>query len=583
MSEIPPFTYAELLNRTLQMQKSIARNYLQNLSGYHHDVRDIALTYANFYSKMLVNPAEFVKVYVYGLDFMQGWQNAWGSVFTPGAQPSAIEPQPGDKRFREEEWNTIPYFNFIKQTYLLVEKLWMQVVDEVEMDEPARRKLDFYTSQYSNAFSPTNFLLTNPGALKLAAETGGQSLWQGFQNLIKDLEKGKITQVEENAFEVGKDLAITPGSVVFENDLIQLIQYAPVTKKVFSIPLLVIPPWINKYYVLDMKPENSLVRFLTEQGVTVFMVSWRNPKPGMADFSFEDYVRNGALQAIEVVTAISGAPKINTLGYCLGGTLLGIASSVLGARSNENALNSATFLATMLDFSDIGPLGDVIDSALVCKLERGELIKDGVLDGRDMETAFNLIRVNDLVWNYVVNNYLKGITPLPFEAMFWTNDNTNLPAAMYIYYMRNMILENKLSRKNALHLCGAAIDLEKINCPVTVIGFEDDTISPAVTNYTTTRLVSGPVEFILGESGHVMGVVNPPSKKRYGHYLNGNTDGSFEDWKKTSAYVKGSWWSTWAKSLIDRSGKEIPAPSKAGNAAYKVIEPAPGRYVKEKC
>lgn len=574
---------AALVNWCMQAHKSISRNYLRNLSGYHHDVRDITSTYTDFCTKLVATPSELVKVYLLGLDYLKGWQDIWANVFFESGKPPVTEPQAGDKRFKDEEWNNVPWFNFMKQTYLLTEKLWMNVVDEVEMDDRARRKLGFYTRQYSDALSPTNFLFSNPSALKLAGETNGQSLLQGFQNLIKDLEKGKITQVEENAYEVGRDLAITQGSVIYENELMQLIQYAPATKNTFSIPLLIIPPWINKFYVLDLKPENSLIKFLVEQGITVFAVSWYNPQPGMGDVSFEDYIEKGALQAITVAKDISGAKKINTLGYCLGGTLLGIAFAILGEKSGANPVNSATFLAAMLDFSDIGPLGDVIDSALVHKLERGELMHNGLLDGRDMETAFNLIRVNDLVWNYVVNNYLMGRTPEPFEVMYWTNDNTNLPADMYIYYMRNMILENKLSRKNALHLCGVPVNLENISCPVMVIGFAEDNISPAATNFITTELVSGPVNFILGESGHVMGVVNPPGKKKYGHYVDGPLLKGLSAWKQGAKRVSGSWWPTWAEWLVTLSGKEVTAPAKPGNANYTIIEPAPGRYVKQKC
>lgn len=577
-----PLQPAAMINSLVKAQTSIAHNYLRNLSGYHHDVRDIALTYANFYTKLMADPSELIKMYSLSLDYLKGWQDVCANILCNEQKEPVIRPQQGDKRFTDREWEENPLFNFMKQTYLLTEKLWMQVVDEVEMDKQARKKLDFYTSQYSDALAPTNFLFSNPSALRLAAETNGQSLWHGFQNLIKDLEKGKITQVEDTAYEVGSSLATTPGSVIYQNELMQLIQYAPATKKTFGIPLLVIPPWINKFYVLDLKPENSLVKFLVEKGITVFMVSWRNPQSGMGDVTFEDYIEKGALKAIDVAKEISGAEKINTLGYCLGGTLLGIACAILGAKPNM-PVNSATLLATMLDFSDIGPLGDVIDSALVSKLERGELMHDGLLDGRDMETAFNLIRANDLVWNYVVNNYLKGITPLPFEVMYWTNDNTNLPAGMYIYYMRNMILENKLSRKNALTLCSTPVNLENITVPITVIGFVDDNISPAATNFITTDLVGGPVNFILGESGHVMGVVNPPSKKKYGHYTGGTLGKGIEGWKQTAKYTTGSWWPAWATWLVELSGNEVAAPAKAGNNKYKAIEPAPGSYVKEKC
>ena len=307
-----------------------------------------------------------------------------------------------------------------------------------------------------------------------------------------------------------------------------------------------------------------------------------NPKSEMGNVTFDDYVAKGALNAIETANKISGSKKINTLGYCLGGTLLSVACSILSTSQKENPVNSASFLASMIDFADIGPMRAIIDKALISKLERGELMRNGILNGADMETAFNLIRPNDLIWNYVVSNYLKGIKPTAFDIMYWTNDNTNLPGAMYVYYMRYMILENKLSRKNALTINNRPIDIGKINIPVFVIGLKEDTISPAVTTFTTTELVSGSVEFILGYSGHVMGAINPPTKNKYGYSLDGKLGKGFEEWQKTAKHVEGSWWTAWLERLTKLSGKEITAPLKAGNETFKVIEPAPGRYVKEK-
>jgi polyhydroxyalkanoate synthase len=465
---------------------------------------------------------------------------------------------------------------------LLLEQLALQIVDEIEMDDPDRRRLDFYTKQYAALLSPSNFLFTNPEALELAKETNGESLWKGFENFVSDIEKGRISQVDETAFEVGKNLATTPGSVIYENELIQLIQYTPRTKNVQEIPLLIIPPWINKFYILDLKPEKSFVKYMVEQGFTVFIISWKNPSPGMGYLTFDDYVDKGSLKAIEMAKDISGAEKINVLGYCLGGTLLGVAASILAARKSP-IINTLTFLASMIDFSYIGPMGDVINGALVNKLERGELLKDGVMHGHDMERAFNLIRAKDLIWNYVVDNYLKGMPPSIFDVMYWTNDNTNLPASMYIYYMKEMIFKNKLVQKNSLHICNTPIDIGKIDVPVFIIGMESDYISPPQTVFVTSELVSGPVEFILGESGHVMGTINPPTKNKYGYYLNGKLGNGFDEWVKTAKFHQGSWWTAWSERLKEKSGKQIPAPKFSGNKTYKMIEPAPGRYVKEKC
>lgn len=580
------FNLGEFFTCLLQVHQRTACNYLRNYSGYHHDIRDIVLTYSNVISKLLVSPSEILKVSMYSYECsLAQLELVRKFLFEPPEekQVSIIEAAPGDRRFSASEWTAHPFFSFLRQNYLLAERLSRQIAKEIDIGGKTQKKFSFYTSQYMNAFCPANFFFTNPEALKLAIETQGKSIRDGFNNLIKDLEKGRITQTDETAFKVGENLAVTPGAVIYEDKLMQLIQYTPASKTVSEIPLLIIPPWINKYYVLDLQTGNSFVKYLVEHGITVFMISWKNPKAGMGYLKLDDYIELGALKAIDVVRDICGVEKINTLGYCLGGTLLGIACAILAKRKTENSVASATFLAAMIDFSDIGPMRDVIDGALIRKLERGELLKDGILNGHDMETAFNLIRVNDLVWYYVINNYLKGKQPSAFDVIYWTNDNTNLPADMYVYYMKYMILENKLSRKNALRICDTPVDIGKIDVPVYVIALKDDIISPAITSFATTQLVNGPVEFILGESGHVMGVVNPPSRKKYGCYLDGKLGDGFEEWKKTARYSEGSWWEPWLERLMTLSGNKIPSPLKAGSGLYPVIEPAPGKFVKEKC
>jgi polyhydroxyalkanoate synthase len=585
MEEIKEFNFLNLFKRLTDANNKIIQNYFENFSAYHHDNRDIVLTYFDFFSKLAINPHEIFKIQNFCVDAFQQQLKIWNDTFIYSQDtknPSVVDSQKSDPRFLAKEWTDYPYFNFLKQNYLLIEKLSKKIIDEVEIEEKTHKRLGFYNEQYLDALSPSNFLITNPEVLKLAFETKGNSLWDGFNNLVNDIEKGKITQSDESAFEIGKNLAISPGAVIYENDLIQLIQYSPSTKKVNEIPLLIVPPWINKFYILDLQPENSFVKFMVDKGITVYMISWRNPSPGMGDLTFDDYVKEGALKAIEVVQEISSVKKINVLGYCLGGTLLSVAVAILSNDKKSNPINTATFLASMIDFSYIGPMGDVINESLIKKLERGDLLKDGIMHGHDMERAFNLIRANDLVWKYVVNNYLKGLKPNAFDVLYWTNDNTNLPAKMYVYYMRNMIFENKLSRKNALTICNTPIDIGKIEFPVFVVGFSKDYISPAKTAFTTTELVSGPVEFILGESGHVMGAINAPSKNKYGYYLNGKLGGSFEDWKKTAKFFSGSWWTPWSERLLENSGKQISSPEKPGNEKYKIIEPAPGKYVKEK-
>lgn len=580
------FSFPELINNTLKISQRFCTNYLKNASGYHHDNRDIALTYIDYLSKVLIKPNQLTKVQQSYLTFFKEQQMLWQNIFTPPNSLAKLLPIPYDKvdrRFLAKEWSEYSYFNFIKQNYFLLEQLSKNIIEETEMDEKKKKKLEFYTEQYMDLLSPANFLATNPEALKHAMETHGKSLWDGFNNLTNDVEAGRITQVDASLFEVGTNLATTAGSVVFENELIQLIQYSSATTKTHEIPLLIIPPWINKFYILDINQQKSFVKFLVEQGITVYMISWRNPTTAMEHLMFDDYVTQGALKAIEVTQAIANVKKINTLGYCLGGTLLGVASAIVSVKKERNPINTATFLASMIDFSDIGPMGDVIDEALVKKLERGEMLNGGIMHGHDMERAFNLIRAGNLIWYYAVNNYLLGLNPSAFDIMYWTNDNTNLPAKMYIYYMRYMILENKLSKKNQLTICQTPIDIGKIEFPVIVVGLSEDYISPAKTTFVTTHLVNGQVEFILGGSGHVVGAINPPSKKKYGYYLNGNLGGSFEEWRNSANYFDGSWWTPFTERLIKHSGNEITAPQKEGNETYKIIEPAPGRYVKEKC
>ncbi len=590
MENIPEIDYQELTTEMTKAGQKIMENYFDNKSSYNHDLRDIVHAYTEFSSKLAAAPKEMEKIQELYKGFFSNQRELWKRIterqsgVTKNYVP-VITPEKNDKRFKAPEWDEAPYhFDFIKQSYLLASKLMQEIIETSEVADKTKKKLSFFTQQYTDALSPSNFIATNPEALKLAKETNGKSLVDGLKNMLADIEKGRISQTDMSAFEPGRNIAITPGAVIFENDLMQLIQYTPTTKNVYETPLVIVPPWINKYYILDLRPENSLVKFIVDQGVTTYIISWKNPLPGKGDFTFDDYVTKGSLKAFEVAQAVSATKKINAFGYCLGGTLLSTTLAILSANTKvDNPVKSATFVATMVDFSDVGPMGDVIDNALIKKLERGDLLIDGVMHGHDMETAFNLIRANDLVWSFVVNNYLKGKTPTPFDVLYWTNDNTNLPAKMYLYYLKYMVYENKLSRKKALRICNTPIDIGKIDIPVLVIGLKEDHISPPHTTFTTTELVSGPVEFILGESGHVMGVANPPSKNKYGYYLDGKLENGFEAWEESAKFYTGSWWTAWSERLIKKSGKQKLATKKLGNSKFKVIEPAPGRYVKEKC
>lgn len=576
----------DVIEESFRASQRIARNYFENISGYQHDLRDMATTFTVFVSKVWIDPQEVFKMQACYMDYLLKQQQLFTTAFTRSdpdtGPPNIVQPSPEDKRFKAPEWNEQPLFAFIKQNYLLATDLTRNLIRTVDIEEKQKRKILFYVNQYLDALSPSNFPGTNPEVIKLTTETKGENFRSGFRNLLADIKNGRISQTDHSAYEVGKNLATTPGDVIYQNELIQLIQYQPSGKEVYENPLLIIPPWINKYYIFDLQPENSFVRFLVDKGHTVFIISWKNPDPSMHETSFDDYVAKGILKASEVIQSVANGKKINMLGYCLGGTLLGVALAVMHARKNV-PVESATFLATMLDFSDVGPMGDVIDHALVRKLERGELQRQGVMHGHDMEKAFNLIRANDLVWYFVINNYLKGNTPRPFDVLYWTNDNTNLPAKMYSYYLRQMVLENKLSRKNALRICDAPIDLAQIKTPAFVFATREDHISPAKTVFTTTDLLSGPVEFMLGDSGHVLGVANPPSRKKYGYSRFGKTGAGFEAWKESAQYFTESWWIPWSEWLSEHSGGKVKAPQARGNKEYAAIEPAPGSYVMERC
>lgn len=578
-----PFSFQKLFSGLLKANQKIVFNYLENFSGYNHDLRDISLAYFHFFTELFINTGDITKVQDLYFQFLIRQEKLRENIFIESIAGNQQIKSPGnDKRFLSDEWNKYPYYHFLWQNHLLTEQFIMKVLDEVEMSDARKKKLRFYTKQYLDLHSPANFLYTNPEVLELAMKTNGDSLWKGFNNFINDLENGKITQTDESAFEVGKNIAITPGEVIYENELIQLIQYAPTTETVYKIPLLIVPPWINKYYVLDLQKENSFIKFLVEQGITVFIISWRNPMPGMGNITFDNYVDKGVISAIDAVREINQVQKINILGYCLGGTILGVTASILKARKKD-VINTITFLAAMIDFTDIGPMGAVIDSALIKKMERGELLRNEILHGHDMERAFNLIRANDLVWKYVINNYMKGTLPKAIDVMYWTNDNTNLPSKMYLYYLKHIIYENKLSKKDALRICDTLVDIGKINEPVYIIAFKEDYISPPATVFTTSELVKGTVEFILGESGHVMGAINPPARMKYGHFHDGKLGSGYAEWQKTAKYSKESWWLPWSTKLRKQSGEKIIAPKNLGNDKYIELEPAPGSYVMEKC
>jgi polyhydroxyalkanoate synthase len=494
-------------------------------------------------------------------------------------EPVAV-PDKNDRRFQAPEWQQLPYFDYLKQAYLLNARWISELIDFAELDAHDKHKLRFYARQWIDAASPANFPATNPEVLKLAQESQGASLLQGIENLNADLQKGRISMTDENAFEVGRNLALTPGAVVYQNDLMQLIQYRPSTDAVYERPLLIVPPCINKYYILDLQPENSFVAYAVAQGHTVFLVSWRNVPPELGSITWDEYLERGVIQAIDTVQAICEVPQINLLGFCIGGTLVGAALALLKAKGRE-PVASLTLLTAMLDFSDTGDLGVFVDEAYVTQREQ-EFAEGGVLQGKELALTFCSLRANELIWNYVVNNYLKGQQPPAFDLLYWNSDSTNLPGAMYAYYLRHTYLENNLRVPGKLTMCGVRVDLSSIKAPTYVLAAREDHIVPWKTAYQSTQLLGGDNTFVLAASGHIAGVVNPPAKNKRHHWVNATTPATADDWLAAAEQHPGSWWTHWSGWLAEYGGTMV-APRVPGNARYPVVEAAPGSYVKHRC
>ena len=507
------------------------------------------------------------------------WQSALTREAGRDATPIA-PPDRGDRRFSSAEWQRIPWFDYLRQSYLINSRFLSDWIEALEAEPRAKERLRFIARQFSDAMSPANFAATNPDALKLALETRGESLTQGIRQLLEDVHKGRISITDESVFEVGKNLAVTEGAVVFENELIQLIQYNPVTPTVFRRPLVMFPPCINKYYILDLQPENSLVRYTVEQGHPVFMVSWRNITEELDHLTWDDYIEKGVLKALEVASAICAAEKVNALGFCVGGTMLGAALAVMAAKG-ENRVESATFLASMLDFSGTGDIGLFIDEASVAMREAA-IGKGGIMPGRDLALVFSALRANDLVWSYVVNNYLKGKSPEAFDLLYWNADSTNLPGPMYCWYVRNTYLENRLHEPGKTEVLGVPVDLGKIAVPAYVLATREDHIVPWRTAYGTTQLLGGEMRFVLGASGHVAGIINPASKGKRSHWIGAKLAADPGQWLAVGEERPGSWWTDWSAWLEGFGGERVKARTRPGNAKFKLIERAPGRYVKHR-
>ena len=498
-----------------------------------------------------------------------------------GKRETLAEPEPGDRRFAAKEWRENPYYDYLKQSYLLAAQYLEQLVDAAELDAQAKERARFAARQWIDAMCPANFPATNPAALRQALDTRGESLARGLANLLGDVQKRRISQTNESAFEVGRNIAITPGDVVYENELIQLIQYKATTPEVARRPLVIIPPCINKYYILDLQPENSFVAYAVAEGNTVFMVSWRNVEAEQGHYTWDDYLELGVFEALRVASDITKSKDVNALGFCVGGTLLGAALAVLSQKKDDRVA-SATFLAAMLDFSETGQIGLFVDEPSVTMRE-ATIGAGGILPGRDLAFVFSSLRANDLVWPYVVNNYLLGGDPAAFDLLYWNSDSTNLPGPMYCYYLRNTYLENRLRQPGALVNCGVPVDLGKIDLPIFVVATREDHIVPWRSAYRTLHLLGAKEKsFVLGASGHIAGVINPAAKKRRSHWVSDSYPNDPADWLSNATERPGSWWPLWSGWLARHSGGKRKAPPKTGNAKYTPIEPAPGRYVRHR-
>ena len=494
--------------------------------------------------------------------------------------PVAV-PDKTDRRFHAPEWQQLPYFDYVKQAYLINSRWLTELVETAELPREAKNKLRFFTRQMIDAAAPANFASTNPEVIKLAAATNGDSLARGLEHLRADIEKGRISMTDEAAFEIGRNIAVTPGTVVYENELMQLIQYQPATATVHARPLVMVPPCINKFYILDLQPANSFVRYAVEQGHTVFMVSWRNVPAAMGHLTWDQYLEDGVIKAMNVARDVCAVAQVNVLGFCVGGTLVGAALAVLEAQGNQAAA-SATLLTTMLDFSDSGELAVFIDEAYVKQREQ-DFAHGGVLRGKELALTFSSLRANDLIWNYVVNNYLKGGTPDAFDLLYWNSDSTNLPGAMFVYYVRNTYLENNLRVAGKLSNCGVPVDLSSVAMPAYILATREDHIVPWKTAYQSTQLLGGDIKFVLAASGHIAGVVNPAAKNRRNYWTAEALPPDADAWFAGAKSCAGSWWPDWINWLAGHAGGQMPAPAAPGNENYPPIEAAPGRYVRERC
>ena len=577
-------TYAEVARRASHLITEHIQRQLKKGISPPADELGIAQAFMDMISKLLTNPYKLAQAQMNMVwDYFSLWQNSMLRFVGMSANP-VVTPAKSDKRFRDEEWQEHFLFDFIKQSYLIAAHHIHGTVENTEgLDEQTHKKVSFYTRQYIDALSPSNFALTNPEVFRTTVQTNGQNLLKGLNNLLRDIEEGgghlRVRMTDTSAFELGENVATTPGKVIFQNEMMQLIQYTPMTAKVLKRPLLVIPPWINKFYILDLREKNSYIRWCVEQGHTVFVISWVNPDERLAEKTFDSYLKEGVLDALDAIEKQTGEKEVNAVGYCLGGTLLATALAYLAAKK-EKRIAAATFFTALTDFTEPGELGVFIDEGQVSSLEK-KMFERGYLDGAEMATTFNMLRANDLIWSFVVNNYLMGKDPFPFDLLYWNSDSTRMPAKMHSFYLRKMYMENKLVEPGGISIDGVPIDLSKIKVPCYFISTIEDHIAPWKSTYMGARHLGGPVRFVLGGSGHIAGIVNPPAANKYGYWVNpaSKLPKNADEWFTHATQYPGSWWTDWQTWVTEHDTDQVPARDPA-KGKLKAIEDAPGSFVK---
>ncbi len=573
----------QIAERSQQLLQSLATDpKIFGVDGKAADQLRLAPLIHELLSRMTRNPISLIETQLtFWQNYIELWQTTSKKLLGHHIDP-VIKPSPGDRRFSDVTWDDNAIFNFIKQSYLLTSRWMTQFVDGIDdLDDKTRQKIDFYTRQFVDAMAPNNFVATNPEVLRATLASGGDNLLKGFNHLLEDLNRGQgklaIKMSDPDAFDIGRTLATTPGKVVYQNDLMQLIQYEPTTANVHKRPLMIIPPWINKYYILDLQSHNSFIKYALDQGLTVFVVSWVNPDERHAEKTFEDYMLEGPLSALDAIEQATGEAEINVIGYCLGGTLLACTLAYMTAKQDKR-IKAATFFAALTDFENPGDLGVFIDEEQLATMDQ-MMAERGFLDGREMATTFNMLRANDLIWSFVINNYLLGKEPFPFDILYWNSDSTRMPYAMHSFYLRKFYQENQLVEPGGVTLGGVPIDLRKIRTPTYILSTREDHIAPWMSTYAATQLFRGKNTFVLAGSGHIAGVVNPAGSEKYDYWVNDKLPADPTDWLESADRKEGSWWPHWNTWISSKSGPKVKART-PGDGKLKVIEAAPGSYAR---